>query len=183
MASKSEVEKLAEQKVSLVDYFNKYVVGVKKGVTVLGVGQATICPLHTETDASFHIYEKGGHLLYKCFGCGAGGNVVMLHRAVQKLYGGKDLTRDASAIELLKMYGYEDIAQESVAEVNPIQEALNKVRGYSKINLNPTFNFILYKSNNDKIKSMDIPVRSKASQFGSLDRMLSAYLMDSGNGT
>lgn len=172
------VIKSAESKINLVDYFNKYVAGIKPKVETMNVGSATICPLHDETDASFHIFVKNGKLLYKCFGCNAGGTVVSLHRAIENQYHSKKLSKEEAAIDLLKLYGYVEEVKQVQKKQTVFDTALQKVEGYSKIEINPTFNLIMYRKNNDKIVNMNGTNNIKAKQWGMLDTMLSAYIME-----
>lgn len=183
MNNKSEIVRLAEKKVNLLEYFNTYVVGEvtigvhKQVVKPIQKGGSTICPLHAETDASFKIFEKNGMLLYHCFGCGAGGTVVDLYRRIESEKRGVSISKNDAAHSLLKLYGYEQLASEAIKDVDPLKVALEKIRGYKKVNLNPTFNIITFKQQNKRIMSVQ-DLNSKAKQFGQLDRMLSAYVLE-----
>ena len=179
MEHKSEIVKLAEQKVNLLDYFNTYVIGeVQIGnhcqmVTPVKIGGSTLCPFHAETDASFKVYESNGMLMFHCFGCGVHGTVVGLYRKVAA-QSGVSLSQDESAKRLLRLYGYEQLATEALKDINPLSEALKKVRSYSVVETSPTFNIAMFRQQNDKIRGMQ-DVNQKVKQFAMLDRTLSAY--------
>ena len=181
VVQKSEIVRLAESKVDLIEYFNTYVVGEvtignhKQIVRPIQKGGSTICPLHAETDASFKVFVKNGLTLYHCFGCGAGGTVVDLYRRIEGEKKGVSLSKDDAAKSLLTLYGFEEIAQEAIQDVNPLKIALDKVRSYNKVDMNPTFNILTFKEQNAKILSQS-NVSRKVQQLGQLDRMLSAYV-------
>lgn len=68
------------------------------GATVKKAGNDWVacCPLHNEKTASFHINEKDGVALYKCFGCGKGGDIITLVRELE------NLTGDDATVEAVK---------------------------------------------------------------------------------
>ena len=51
----------------------------------VGSGQryTGLCPFHNEKTASFSVH--GGHQFYKCFGCGAGGDVIKFVQEIERL--------------------------------------------------------------------------------------------------
>lgn len=67
-------------RINLVD------VAAKAGVALKKKGHEHIgcCPFHQEKGPSFTVYEKGKGQAFKCFGCGANGDVIEF---VQKIYG------------------------------------------------------------------------------------------------
>lgn len=181
MIKKSEIVRLAESKVDLIEYFNTYVVGeVKIGnhrqvVKPIQKGGSTICPLHAETDASFKVFQKNGLTLFHCFGCNTGGSVVDLYRRIEGQKKGVSMSKDDAAKSLLSLYGFEEIAQEALQDVNPLKLALEKIRGFKKVEINQTFNIITFNQQNNKIR-LQTDTERKIKQFGQLDRMLSAYV-------
>ena len=186
MVQKSQIVKLAEEKVDFIDYFNKYVAGesVVQGhrqiISTVKVGGATICPLHAETDASFKVFKKNGLTLFHCFGCDCGGTVVDLFRRIENRDRGITYSKDEAAKNLLKMYSFGEDIDKAIKELDPFKEALEKVRGYSKSSINKTFNLGKFKKENDKIKKMDIPLRKK--KYADIDRMISAYVLINNEG-
>ena len=181
MVKKSQIVKLAEEKVDFVDYFNKYVVGEyevqghRQYISAVKVGGSTICPLHSETDASFKVFKKNNLTLFHCFGCDCGGTVVDLFRRIESQRRGITYSKDEAAKNLLKLYGFNEDIEEAVKELNPFQEALEKVRGFTEGNINTTFNLGIFKRENDKINKMYMPVREK--RYAEIDRMISAYVL------
>ena len=192
MVQKSQVVRLAEEKVDFIDYFNKYVVGEyevqghKQRIMPIKIGGASICPLHAETDASFKVYQKNGLTLFHCFGCGAGGTVVDLYRRIEAQRGSRGLSKDDSAATLLKLYGYQEVIEEAIKEVDPLQTALDRVKGYATVKINQTFHLGVFKRENNKIVAMqeeqsvqdsavslDVLVR----KYAEVDKMAAAYIM------
>ena len=94
------IEKLAKEKVDFIDYFNNHIAGCKPGVGKLG--KATICPFHDDTDPSFHYWDKIKG--FRCFGCGATGDVIRAYQLHSKLYHNRVYSRVAAAKALLDMY-------------------------------------------------------------------------------
>lgn len=173
---KSEIVKLAEEKVDLIEYFNKEVVTLKPTVTPLSKSiSASICPLHNETDPSFHIYEKNGVQRFKCFGCGASGNVVDLYRSIEyKYHNHKFKGIDDCASELLKKWGI-DVKPAEISE-NVFQNALKKVK--TGIAVNATFNFAKFRELNSQIRGSNLSAERRAKQYEEIDRMATSYLMN-----
>ncbi len=58
-----------KRKVDIVEVVGAYV-SLKK----MGRHQKGLCPFHAEKTPSFIVNEEMG--MYKCFGCGAGGDVI-----------------------------------------------------------------------------------------------------------
>src|SRR6266851_2035200 len=56
--------------VSLVTIAGKYVALRRQGRDHVG-----LCPFHEEKHPSFTVYSKDGRQSFKCFGCGASGDV------------------------------------------------------------------------------------------------------------
>ena len=183
MVQKSKIVRLAEEKVNFVDYFNTYVTGEvtignhRQYVQAIKMGGSTICPLHAETDASFKIFQKNGLTLFHCFGCNTGGTVVDLFRRIESEKRGSNLSKDEAAASLLKLYGYEEDVADVIKDIDPLQEALNKVNNYKNVTINKTFNFGLFRKQNDKILKSGGTETSKIKQYGEIDRMISAYVL------
>ena len=181
MVQKSEIVRLAESKIDLLEYFNTYVVGEitignhRQVVKPIQKGGSTICPLHAETDASFKVFQKNGLTLFHCFGCNVGGSVVDLYRRIEGQKKGVSMSKDDAARSLLSLYGFEEIAKEALQDVNPLNVALEKIRGFKKVETNQTFNIITFNQQNNKIR-LQTDTERKIKQFGQLDRMLSAYV-------
>lgn len=173
---KSKLVKLAEEKVDLIEYFNNEVVPLKSTVTPLSKSvSASICPLHDENDPSFHIYERNGIQRYKCFGCGASGDVVDLYRNIEyKYHNHKYRGIDDCATELLKKFGIE-VEPEQISE-NIFETAMKKVK--EDVTINNTFNFAKFREINNSIKNSDLSCEDRARQYEEIDRMATAYILD-----
>jgi len=64
--------------VDIVDVVSDYVSLKKRGTNFFG-----LCPFHSEKTPSFSVNPERG--IYKCFGCGKGGNVFSFLREVEKI--------------------------------------------------------------------------------------------------
>lgn len=69
-------------RVSIVDYISKYVTLKKKGANHWG-----LCPFHNEKTPSFTVSED--KKIFKCFGCGKGGNVLSFVHEYEKVEWGE----------------------------------------------------------------------------------------------
>jgi DNA primase len=67
----SIVEQIKD-KANIVDVVGR-LIPLKRG----GKSWAGLCPFHTDTDASFHVYEDGQH--FHCYGCGAHGDIISFY--------------------------------------------------------------------------------------------------------
>lgn len=65
-------------RVSIVEYISKYVTLKKKGANHWG-----LCPFHNEKTPSFSVSEE--KKIFKCFGCGIGGNVLTFVHEYEKI--------------------------------------------------------------------------------------------------
>src|SRR6056297_1493834 len=64
--------------VDIIDVVGDYVSLKRRGANYLG-----LCPFHNEKTPSFTVSPSKG--IYKCFGCGAGGNAVQFIREQEGL--------------------------------------------------------------------------------------------------
>lgn len=67
-----------QSSVDIVDVVSDYVSLKKRGANFFG-----LCPFHSEKTPSFSVNPERG--IYKCFGCGRGGNVFSFLREVEKI--------------------------------------------------------------------------------------------------
>jgi DNA primase len=67
-----------------------------------------LCPFHTEKTASFSVHQT--HQFYKCFGCGAGGDVLKFVMEIERLsfYEALRLLADRNGIPMPKRADYSD---------------------------------------------------------------------------
>lgn len=76
-----------KDQVSIVDVASQFMTLTKRGKSY-----KALCPFHSEKTASFNVLESGR---YRCFGCGASGDVVDLYAFMQGV-------NTAEAVRLLK---------------------------------------------------------------------------------
>lgn len=74
--------KQVRERTSIADYAGKRLMWDRRKSRMAAGDYWAPCPFHTEKTASFHVRDKEG--VYKCFGCGEGGDVFKL---CQKLEG------------------------------------------------------------------------------------------------
>ena len=67
-----------QSKVNIVDVISKYIPVSKKGRN-----HVSVCPFHNDTNPSMQISED--KQIYKCFACGAGGNVFTFVQEFEKI--------------------------------------------------------------------------------------------------
>ncbi len=65
-------------RTDIVDLVGKYV-RLKK----VGKNRSGLCPFHKEKTASFTVAED--KQIFKCFGCGKGGNAITFHMEIEKV--------------------------------------------------------------------------------------------------
>ena len=171
------IEKLAKEKIDFRDYFNREIAGCKEGVHKLG--KATICPFHDDTDPSFHIWEKING--FRCFGCGATGDVIRAHQLYNQMYNNRQLTRKQSAQELLTLYAIDySFIEQSAEEDMSIFELYRR-----ELASNETFKFKktvmtldTFKDQNNEIMELD-DIDERIEFFNKLDRRAALIASDS----
>ena len=67
-----------KNKANIVDVISRYINVIKKGNNYLA-----ICPFHNDSNPSMNISES--KQIYKCFSCGAGGNVFTFVSEYEKV--------------------------------------------------------------------------------------------------
>jgi len=81
-----------------------------------GQGYKTLCPLHQESHASFHLDQRQGQWLAHCYGSGChwGGDLIALHAALT----GRDPQRDFAALaaELSARFGIPSLTGHSLPQ-------------------------------------------------------------------
>ena len=98
------VEQL-KSSVDIVKVVGEYVRLRKSGA---GPRYAGLCPFHTEKTPSFSVHQA--HQFYKCFGCGAGGDVIKFVMEIERLsfYEALRLLADRNGIPMPKRAEYSD---------------------------------------------------------------------------
>lgn len=116
-----------KSKVTIPMYFNEVILPARQSyysdyhVDLESVNR-TLCPLHDEDTPSFYYREELG--TYKCFGCGAYGDVISLHQKFTEIETGTKVTFKDALTFLKKVF----IDQGEVAEA---------IKGPVKIELDP----------------------------------------------
>ena len=77
MISQQQIDEIIE-KNDIGDVIGEYVKLERKGS-----GYSGLCPFHNEKTPSFSVHE--GKQIFKCFGCGKGGNVVQFIMLAENL--------------------------------------------------------------------------------------------------
>ncbi|MDR0876106.1 MAG: DNA primase [Clostridiales Family XIII bacterium] len=78
MSQQIDIAELIKEKADVVETIGR-IVPLKK----VGRSWSGLCPFHTETDGSFHVYEDGGYFI--CFGCGAKGDIISFYQRYYRL--------------------------------------------------------------------------------------------------
>jgi hypothetical protein len=73
---------------AVIHVFARYVNLKRDGNEYLG-----LCPFHSEKTPSFKVYQHDGVLLYKCFGCGEAGNVLIFVQKLDKITFGQAIRK------------------------------------------------------------------------------------------
>jgi DNA primase len=102
MISKQDIDKIFDA-ARVEDVVSEYVTLKKRGVNLIG-----LCPFHDEKTPSFYVSPVKG--IYKCFGCGKGGN------AVNFLMDKSQMTYPEALRYLAKKYNIEIEEKEQTAE-------------------------------------------------------------------
>lgn len=171
------IEKLAKEKIDFIDYFNNHIAGCKPGVSKLG--KATVCPFHDDTDPSFHSWEKIKG--FRCFGCGATGDVIRAFQLYNKMYENRVFDRREAARALLDLYHIDY----SSCEENP-EENLSIFEMYRREYATMDFKFNKgvmtledFKRQNHEIIDLDDDIENKIKYYGKLDRRVGLIVSDS----
>jgi DNA primase len=78
LSQQIDIAELIKEKADVVETIGRIVPLKKSGRSWSG-----LCPFHTETDGSFHVYEDGGYFI--CFGCGAKGDIISFYQRYYRL--------------------------------------------------------------------------------------------------
>lgn len=110
--------------VSIVDYYNTYIVPVRQGFrTIADVKPSGLCPFHDDTDPSFHYWKE--KKLFHCFGCKKTGNIITMHILWQGQEYKRFINVDTAVKELAQMYNIQLDLQENgkLVETSPFEKA------------------------------------------------------------
>lgn len=116
-----------KNKNDIVDVMSKYVSLIKKGKNF-----ACLCPFHNDTNPSMVVSQD--KQIYKCFSCGAGGNVINFVKEYEKI----------SFVEAVQKLG-ENVGISIEVNNKPNKKA-DKLQDYIQINdeANHLFQYMLY---------------------------------------
>lgn len=113
-----------KSKVTIPMYFKKIILPVRASYYAnygcdLDNVKRTCCPLHDEDTPSFYYREELNS--YKCFGCGASGDIISLHMAFTEVETGQKI-KFSDALRFLKKTFIEqgDISTEPVASTREV---------------------------------------------------------------
>ena len=127
----SENEKRLIAAASIPEYFNRFIIPNKRlrepnrrFTTLQKVNSSAICPFHVDSDPSLHFWA--GTKTFKCFGCGASGDVIRMHQIWVKEFQSRTIDREQAMVELAALFGVtlEETAEGSVLPVmSPAEKA------------------------------------------------------------
>lgn len=91
------------------DYYDRYVhpISSKFRTKSLTKDKLVICPFHDDNDPSLGLIKDKQDReveVFHCFGCGASGDIVRMHRRVEYLTKKRNITIEASAREVAEIY-------------------------------------------------------------------------------
>lgn len=126
-----------KNKTNIVDVISRYISVIKKGNNYVSV-----CPFHNDTNPSMNISVD--KQIYKCFSCGAGGNVFSFVSEYEKISFIDAVRKVASYINYdLSGYSFEETKKEDPIKV----KLLNIVKDASDY-----YNYTLLNTDNEGIK-------------------------------
>lgn len=174
-----QAELEVEKRISIPEYFNKYIQPLKPGVTKISESELrTCCPFHDERDPSFGWWQQKRR--FHCFGCGVSGNVIRLHQLRCRRFEGRKIDYEDALKELVGMYHLWEIDDVTDAlnsktktKAQQLRESFNKTyeSGFSK----DALTLVKYeKLQKDIMKISDVDRRIKL--FNELD-MMTALVM------
>lgn len=149
--------KEAIQNIKSIDYLKQVLESY--GVKLSNKDNSTkgLCPFHTEKTPSFHLYSHDNKAYYKCFGCGAGGDIanfiknqdnISTLEAVKKAYDILGLKLDIQPSKIDKLIDYIETNKSYKLEGFKIED----IHIYMLNEDNPSFLKVKYRSLTDKSK-------------------------------
>lgn len=178
MAKITKAELLVIKGVGIIQYYNDNIVPLKNKLRPdvkfrpMSESKVTgICPLHGDSDPSFHYWAKKG--VFHCFGCGAGGDVIKLHQSISRLYHGENLSRSEATKSLARMYNI-TIPEEALTETqNVFQMARDSLSNKDNYRIpKGVMTYAEYRQLNRRlINNSNIPLDVKVKEYANLDMM------------
>lgn len=176
---KSKIELEIEQRITIEDYFNRYVLGLNKNFRKISASQPTcICPFHSERDPSFHYWAS--RKMVHCFGCGYSANIVKLHQSIQQVYHGRRLSKTEAMNDLIRLYGLQGIIKEQTEIEEPVS-VFDQMRNLLVDTMNPAvsadhFDIVKFRQTNNRIKRLPVDTSVKLREFANLDLLAGLYI-------
>lgn len=179
-------EKKIVEAVSIPQYYNDIIVPSREGFRRISTEKPSgICPFHTDTDPSFHFWKE--KKMYRCFGCGAAGNVVSMHIRWEKEHNHRSIDKNTAIKDLARMYNVElELDEKGSMKVESVFDIAKRNLGITQEKANPTEKKLTiseYRTFNNQVKTqisrMPYIDGEKASQlYYKLDLTLSSYLAE-----
>lgn len=112
---------------SLSEYYVQHVFPIARRFRLWSPLESStvVCPIHEDNDPSMgFILTKEGEKFH-CFGCGAAGTLVDLHRSVLRVHFGRRLSSEEARVDLYSLYG---IAEDQIPEDTSWTRRLSRER-------------------------------------------------------
>lgn len=164
--------------VSLSDYYNKNIAGLKEKFKPMEDNdRVTICPFHDDNTPSLYNWKKRN--IFHCFACGFGGDVVRVHKRIRSDYYNEKLDTQTAVKQLAQTFGididiYEGFKAESVFERAKMLVTNENIMDIPKTRIT----LGKFSSMNANIVKMDMSVKSKVENLANLDLMIASQHQD-----
>lgn len=162
---------------SVTDYYDRYVhkLGEKYQKSSFTKDKLVLCPFHGDINPSMGLLKDKTDKqveIFHCFGCGASGDVVRMHRRFVYVSEGRNISLDDATHELSNLYGIE--INEELAE-----EQIKSLLGNREIEVEKNlgiYNFRSHSANLMKIRMVQdrLPLKDLAEN---LDTVLTKWKM------
>lgn len=179
----TENERRIIEAVSISEIYNTYIVPLNpQKYRKIQEGGMAICPFHTDTDPSFRDWRE--KKIFRCFGCGAVGNVIKMYQQYLREYKDIVYSYNDTIIKLSTLYNVEleyteqgDLVQESVFDQArnklQVQVELHHINDMRKIN------YANFKHANRKIKKYEgLTAEQRLNMYSELDLMYARQLAE-----
>lgn len=93
-----------EKYFPIEEYYLKVVRPINPNKYFIGSGGKMVCPCHADVNPSLGIIRKDDYTLVHCFGCGYCGDVVALHKSVQKRLFRKYMSDEDAKKDLCRIF-------------------------------------------------------------------------------
>lgn len=176
-------ENIIVDNIKPMDYYNKMIVPLgAKYRPMTESNQKGVCPFHDDTDPSLMVWrgKSGkGKPIFNCFGCSAGGNVVVIHMLYSYRYLKQKIDKKQAIEQLASMWG---ITLPSIDELPKEESIFAKMR--AKLNDSgsiPKGKLTLaeYRKTNKRVMSYKVSRKQKANAFNKLDIMMAIERINS----